>query len=155
MVQAPWLERSRAVFLFPLIVTAAVAACSQPASVATTAEAPAAAASITHDDAIRAAVAAAAQSQPEAAMVTARVDSTTAELVPRAEAEHRIGRVPGTDAALPVWLVLVQGDFRFEGMPQPGTEEHPLHQANERFVILDAHTGQILSRGFVHSHRTN
>jgi len=30
-----------------------------------------------------------------------------------------------------------------------------LYQANERFVILDARTGQILSRGFLRSDRTN
>ncbi|HEX5501958.1 MAG TPA: hypothetical protein VFW96_05015 [Thermomicrobiales bacterium] len=90
----------------------------------------------------------AAHSEPEVFILDARIDTVTAERTTLGAATRRHGVIlgPGQDTGAAVWEVTVRGYFRYESMPAPGVPP-PVYEADERYFLYDARTGQQLGGG--------
>lgn len=91
----------------------------------------------------------AAQSRPEVGMEEARIDEVTADLMPLSKAYQQAGIDSMVYDDPPVWLVLVRGEFVYEGFSKPGFRD--MYQSDTQFFIYEADTGRINSSGIKNS----
>lgn len=108
----------------------------------------------TREQAVAKATESAKQSAPGMDMLEVKIDRVTTELVERAlfsqnpdlDPQSRVYG-PNQNADTPVWWVIVEGYFRWQGPPTEA-EPAPMYEAFERSFVYDSSTGEELSSGF-------
>lgn len=81
----------------------------------------------------------ATQSRPEVGMTEARIDEVTAELMTMSRAYRQEGIDSTLYSDAQVWLVVVKGNFVYEGFPMP--EARQFYRATRQIFIMNAATG--------------